>query len=309
MLSAPQTNSKNSDSDVLRGTVRDYVSLLKPRVISLVIFTAIAGVAIAPGEIHPLFAVCAVLAIAMAAGGAAAINMWYDSDIDQIMSRTQNRAIPSGRLPAGEALTFGVCMIVPAIITMWMVAGLLAAGLLAFSAFFYAVIYTIWLKRTTPQNIVIGGAAGSFPPMIGYVAVTGEIDLLSVVLFAIVFLWTPPHFWALSLYRRDDYAAANIPMLPVTHGERTTKWHMLIYTGLLFIAALVPGYLLNSPVYLGGSGLLGILFIISASLTLREDGKRTGYYQAKRMFRYSIFYLFAVFGLLMANAFGLLSFL
>jgi protoheme IX farnesyltransferase len=208
--------------------VEDYVALLKPRVMSLVVFTAIIGLLLAPGGINPAIGVIAILCIAIGAGGSGALNMWYDADIDAIMSRTANRPIPSGRVSRGEALAVGIICSGFSVAILGLATNFVAAALLAFTIFFYAVIYTMWLKRSTPQNIVIGGAAGAFPPMIGWAAVTGDITLPSIVLFLIIFLWTPPHFWALALYKQGDYGAAGIPMLPNVAGEPATKFQILL---------------------------------------------------------------------------------
>ena len=223
-----------------QGDVGDFFALMKPRVMSLVVFTGFAGLVVAPGEIHPLLAAVAILCIALASGAAGAINMWYDRDIDAVMERTRERPIPTGRVEPAEALTFGVILSAFAVMMMFLATNAVAAGLLAAAVLFYVFVYTVWLKRRTPQNIVIGGAAGAFPPAIGWAVVTGNIGIEAVILFALIFFWTPPHFWALALYRSKDYAAAGVPMLPVIRGARATKWQMLAYTLLLLPLALMP---------------------------------------------------------------------
>ena len=279
-------------------TVKDFYLLLKPRVISLVVFTGVCGFVLAPGasSVHPFLAIIAVLSLAIGAGASGAINMWYDRDIDSIMNRTKNRPIPSGRLPAAEGLAFAIILSLLSIMILGLALNWVSAGILAFANFFYSVIYTMWLKRHTPQNIVIGGAAGAFPPMIGWAAVTGDVSIDSVVLFAIIFFWTPPHFWALSLFANEDYKRANIPMLTVTHGERATKIQMLIYTVILFPVCLVPVYTgLVGVDYAVVSIILNGLFLVSAVKTYFE---KEGHKNARRMFAYSIFYLFAMFSAL-----------
>ena len=229
-----------SDAAVPVSSARDWFVLLKPRVLTLVVFTGVIGLIIAPAPIHPVIALAATLAIAVAAGAAGAINMWYDRDIDALMRRTANRPIPAGRIVPSEALGFGVTLAGASIIIMALAANLVAAALLALSIAFYVFVYTIWLKRRTPQNIVIGGAAGAFPPVIGWAAVTGDVGLLPALMFLIVFLWTPPHFWSLSLFASGDYARAGIPMLPVVAGARTTRRHIMAYTVVLVAGSLIP---------------------------------------------------------------------
>jgi protoheme IX farnesyltransferase len=279
-------------------TPADFFSLLKPRVMTLVVFTGICGMVIAPGfEDKNLFlAAIATLCLAIGAGAAGAINMWYDRDIDAIMHRTKKRPIPDGRVTPAEGLAFAVILSLLAVMVMGLAVNWVAASILAFANFFYSVIYTMWLKRSTPQNIVIGGAAGAFPPMIGWAAVTGDITIDSVILFAIIFLWTPPHFWALSLFSNEDYKRANVPMLTVTHGEKTTKIQMLAYTLILFPLCLVPYFTgLVGIGYAIAASILNTLFIVSAAQVMRE---KNGHKNARRMFAYSIFYLFAIFGAL-----------
>ncbi|MQP65992.1 protoheme IX farnesyltransferase [Niveispirillum sp. SYP-B3756] len=280
------------------GSVRDYVALLKPRVMSLVVFSGFAGMVVAPGHLHPLLALVAVLCIAIASGAAGAINMWYDRDIDALMDRTMNRPIPQGRVPASEALAFGIVLTIASVALMGLALNWVAAGLLALASAFYIFIYTMWLKRRTPQNIVIGGAAGAFPPMIGWAAATGEVSIASIVLFALIFFWTPPHFWALAIFRRLDYQHAGVPMLPVVAGEAETKRQMLIYTLILLPLATAPYFLgMGGLAYLAGSLLLGGLFVACAIATLRSQDHKP----AKRMFAFSILYLFLLFALLIGD--------
>src|SRR3984957_3558928 len=224
-------------------TVGDFFALLKPRVMPLVIFTGLAGIVAAPGHVNPLTAFTALLCIAIAAGASGALNMAYDSDIDGLMTRTRNRPIPSGHIAREDALAFGWALSAMAVATMWLFVGVLAASLLAFTVFFYVVVYTLWLKRRTPQNIVIGGLAGALPPAIGWAAVTGSLSAVPLLLVAIIFIWTPPHFWALSLWRSEDYARAGVPMLPVVKGKLTTRNHILIYTLLLAPIGVAPAFI------------------------------------------------------------------
>jgi protoheme IX farnesyltransferase len=278
--------------------ISDYFALLKPKVMSLVVFTGFAGMVIAPGfeNLHPFLALIAMLSLALGAGAAGAINMWYDRDIDAIMKRTQDRPIPMGKIEPAEALSFGIVMSLASVLLMGLALGWVAAGLLAFANLFYVVIYTIWLKRATPQNIVIGGAAGAFPPMIGWAAVTGDVTLMPLLLFAIIFFWTPPHFWALSLFANEDYKRANIPMLPVVAGERVTKIQMLIYTLILVPLSIAPTVLgLASVTYGMIAGALGAVFLLSCVRVLLNNDLK----HAKIMFGYSVFYLFALFLTLM----------
>jgi protoheme IX farnesyltransferase len=278
--------------------VADYVEILKPRVMSLVVFTGLVGLVLAPGHLHPLLATVAVLCIAIGAGAAGAINMWYDRDIDAVMRRTASRPLPAGRMMPGEALGFGVVLGVGAVLLMGLAVNAVAAELLALTIAFYVFVYTIWLKRRTPQNIVIGGAAGAFPPMIGWAAVTGDIGWGAIALFAVIFFWTPPHFWALSLYRTGDYAAAGVPMLPVVAGVRETKRQMLLYTVVLWPVALAPWLLeLAGPLYAVGALLLSAVFTGWAILVCRDPSDRS----ARRMFAFSLLYLFLIFSLLLVD--------
>ncbi len=276
----------------------DYIELLKPRVMSLVVFTGLAGIVLAPGHIHPLIGAVAMLCIAVGAGASGAINMWYDRDIDAVMTRTANRPIPSGRVGADEALGFGVTLAAFSILVMGVAVNWVAAALLAMTIGFYIFVYTMGLKRRTPQNIVIGGAAGAFPPMIGWAAVTGGVALPSVLLFLLIFLWTPPHFWALALFRNSDYTRAGVPMMPVVAGPQSTKWQMLAYTLLLLPVAAAPFFAgIAGPFYLVASSLLGLMFVGFAVQVLRakDDGP------AKKMFAFSILYLFLLFALMIGE--------
>ena len=283
----------------------DYLALLKPRVMSLVVFTGFAGLVLAPGELHPVLSLVAVSCIAFAAGGAGAINMWYDRDIDALMARTRNRPIPAGRMAPQKALAFGFFISVIAVIVMGATVNWVAAALLAFANVFYIIVYTVWLKRRTPQNIVIGGAAGAMPPLIGWAAVTGTMGLESFALFLLIFLWTPPHFWALSLYRADEYALAGVPMLPVVSGKDATRRQILIYSMLLVPVSLAPLVLgfagaiyATAAIAMGG----GLLFLACRIITQRDDGT------ARRMFQYSIFYLFILFLVLIVERLWELAF-
>ncbi len=272
--------------------VGDYVALLKPRVMSLVVFTGFVGLYLAPGHLHPVLAMIAVLCIAVGAGAAGAINMWYDRDIDALMRRTETRPLPAGRMVPGDALGFGCVLAAASVLVMGLAVNWAAAALLALTIAFYVFVYTVWLKRRTPQNIVIGGAAGAFPPIVGWAAVTGDVGLPSLLLFALVFFWTPPHFWALSLYRCGDYARAGVPMLPVVAGARETKKQMLIYTLLLWPLALAPSLAgLAGPVYFGLAVALNALFTLAAIRVWLDAGERA----ARQMFAFSILYLFLLF--------------
>ena len=278
--------------------IGDWLALLKPRVMSLVVFTGFVGLYLAPGALHPLRAVIAILCIAVGAGASGAINMWYDRDIDALMERTRGRPLPMGAIAPDDALAFGVLLSIGSVALMALAVNLLAAFLLALTICFYVFVYTIWLKRRTPQNIVIGGAAGAFPPVIGWAAVTGGIDPVPLSLFLLIFMWTPPHFWALALYRRSDYAAARVPMLPVVAGERETKRQMLIYTAALLPVALAPT-LLGAVGWLYGAVALvmGGLFVLAAMRVVRATDQRP----AKQMFAYSILYLFTLFAALVVD--------
>ncbi|MCG0997857.1 heme o synthase [Wolbachia endosymbiont of Drosophila malagassya] len=294
-------------ADRVGTTAKDWVQLLKPRVISLVVFTGAAGMIMAPGHLNPFVAAVSILCICLASGAAGAINMWYDRDIDAVMQRTITRPIPGGRIPPQEALAYGVGLSCLSVCLMWMATNALAAGILAFSIFFYSVIYTMWLKRSTPQNIVIGGAAGAFPPMIGWAAATGHMAVLPVVMFGIVFFWTPPHFWSLSLYACKDYGRAGIPMLPVVKGARHTRWNIFVYTLVLLAISLIPSFLhLSGWLYTGTALVLGLGFVACAVRVLREPQDATGISlqgdkAARLSFRFSLAYLFLLFCGLLAD--------
>ncbi|NWG45104.1 MAG: protoheme IX farnesyltransferase [Alphaproteobacteria bacterium] len=284
----------------------DYVALLKPRVMSLSVFTSLIGLLIAPGAINPVLAAVSILAIAVGAGAAGALNMWYDADIDAVMSRTRGRPIPRGLVAREEALAFGLFLSVFAVLTLWLAAGPLAAGLLAFTIFFYVVVYTMGLKRSTPQNIVIGGAAGALPPVIGWAAATGSLALEPLVLFAIIFLWTPPHFWALALVKEGDYARAGIPMMPNVAGAPSTRRQIVAYAVLLLVAALSPlalgfaGALYGLVALLGGGAFLALaLALARAGARADRSGESADRMAealvARRLFGFSILHLFALF--------------
>jgi protoheme IX farnesyltransferase len=280
---------------------RDWLLLLKPRVVSLVVFTGAIGLFLAPGHLHPVLAFTAILCIAIAAGAAGALNMWWERDIDALMHRTRRRPLPDGRIEPGDALGFGVTLAVASVLVMGLATNLAAAAWLAVSIGFYVFIYTMWLKRRTPQNIVIGGASGAFPPIIGWVAVTGHLGVLPILLFGIIFLWTPPHFWALSLYACKDYGRAAVPMLPVVAGPRSTRWHVLAYTVPLGVVAVLPwvlGY--TGALYGVTAAVLSAGFVAGALWVLCDQqdfaGKSlTGDRPAKLLFRYSLLYLAVLF--------------
>ena len=282
--------------------VGDYVALLKPRVMSLVVFTALVGLVIAPGHVHPVIGFTALLCIAIGAGAAGALNMAYEADVDAIMTRTADRPIPRGRITPGEALAFGGVLAAFSVVTMGLMVSLTAGALLAFTIFFYAVVYTMWLKRWTPQNIVIGGAAGAFPPMVGWAAATGSIGLESFLLFLVIFVWTPPHFWALSLLRADDYARAGIPMLPVVAGEAETRRQILIYSIVLAPIGAAPWLLGYTGLLYGALSLLGGALMIALSVRLYNAAKKPAIEQtAKQLFAFSILYLFVLFAVLLVE--------
>ncbi|MGR3248187.1 MAG: heme o synthase [Paracoccus sp. (in: a-proteobacteria)] len=277
----------------------DYVALLKPRVMSLVVFTAFVGLWVAPVDVHPFIGFCAVLFIALGGGASGALNMWYDRDIDAVMNRTQGRPIPSGRVQGNEALGLGIVLGLISVMMLGLVANWFAAGFLAFTIFFYAVIYTVWLKRWTPQNIVIGGAAGAFPPMIGWACATGGIGIESALMFALIFFWTPPHFWALALFMKEDYHRAGVPMLTVTHGRRSTRIHILAYTLVLAPFAIWLGLTsIGGPLYMAVAVVLNAAFIHGGWQILRrseDEAVADGYAVEKRVFKLSLYYLFLHF--------------
>jgi len=284
----------------------DYFALLKPRVMSLVVFTALVGLLVAPVAVHPFIGFVAVLCIAVGAGASGALNMWWDADIDVLMKRTAKRPIPSGRVQPGEALAIGLALSGFAVILLALAANFLAAGLLAFTIFFYAVVYSMWLKRATPNNIVIGGAAGAFPPMIGWAVATGGVSVESVLMFALIFMWTPPHFWALALFVKSDYGDAGVPMLTETHGRRVTRNHVLGYTIALVPVALGIAFTsIGGPVYLATALVLNVWFLKGAYDIWRRveaDAEADNYALEKRVFKISLYYLFLHFGALLAEA-------
>ncbi len=282
---------------------RDFFALTKPRVMSLVIFTGLCGMLAAPGTIHPVIGFTAILCIAIGAGGAAALNMWWEADLDAGMKRTQSRPIPGGRMNRTDARDFGILLCCTSVGIMGVAVGWLAAIILAISIVYYAVLYTMWLKPRTPQNIVIGGGAGAFPPMIGWIAVTGDITLMPVLLFAIIFMWTPPHFWALALFVKTDYAKVGIPMLPVVAGEAATRKQMLVYSFLLLPLAAAPWFIGGTGAIYGISAIvLSSLFLgLTLPVTFRTSAEGDGMKPEKRLFAFSIIYLFALFGMLVAD--------
>ncbi|GAC1554752.1 MAG: heme o synthase [Beijerinckiaceae bacterium] len=289
-------------ADICNAAPADFVQLLKPRVMSLVVLSALAGLLLPPGHLHPVIGFASLLAIAVGAGAAGALNMWYDADIDAIMTRTRGRPIPSGRISREEALGFGLLLAAFAILTLGLVANWLAASLLAFTIFFYVVIYSMWLKRATPQNIVIGGAAGALPPIVAYAAATGSVSLASVVLFAIIFVWTPPHFWALALVKSGDYARASIPMMPNVKGADHTRLEILLYSLVLAPLGVAPFALGFASILYGGlASVLGALFL---TLAVRVYWRRQGEAAdkaAKQLFAFSILYLFLLLATIVAE--------
>lgn len=299
MSDTAQTFTGSIDRAAAPARVRDYIDLLKPRVMSLVVFTGWIGVLIAPVHLHSLKAALAVLAITLGSGAAGAINMWYERDLDALMARTRNRPLPAGRVAPDDALGLGVLLSIFSVLLMALSTNFVAAALLAAAILFYVFVYTIWLKRRTPQNIVIGGAAGAFPPMIGWAAATGDVSAVGIALFLLVFLWTPPHFWALALYRSDDYRRAGVPMLPVVAGPRETKRQMLIYTLLLLPVSLAPT-LLGAVGWVYGAVALALTlgFVGHAIAVWRTSDDETAHRAARKMFRYSLIYLAALFAAL-----------
>ncbi len=302
-ITATDQRSEPASFAISEASVSDYVALLKPRVMSLVVFTALVGMMVTPGHVHPVIGFASLLCITIGAGAAGALNMWYDADIDAIMSRTARRPIPAGKVRPGEALAFGVTLAAGSVAVLGLVANWLAAALLAFTIFFYVVIYTAWLKRATPQNIVIGGAAGAFPPMIGWAAATGAISLESVLLFLIVFFWTPPHFWALSLWCAEDYARAGIPMLPVIAGRAETRRQILLYSIVLAPLGASPWLLGYAGLIYGASAIIGgaAMIVLSVRIMALGDGNG-GLPAAKWLFAVSILYLFGLFAVLLLDS-------
>ena len=294
----------DAPAQVGESDVKDWIALLKPRVMTLVVFTGLIGLMVAPGSIHPVLGFTAVLCIAVAAGACGAINMWYDRDIDAIMRRTANRPIPAGRIEPTAALGYGITLAAGAVLVMGLAVNLIAAAVLALSIAFYVFVYTMWLKRRTPQNIVIGGAAGAFPPVIGWAAVTGSVDLMAVVLFGIIFIWTPPHFWSLALWANEDYRRAGIPMLPVVAGGKETRKQIVLYTLGLVPLTLVPWFMgFSGMIYAVTAAVLGAGFLVSVWRVFRDKQDATGVSltndaPARAAFKFSILYLFILFGAL-----------
>ncbi len=282
---------------------QDFFALTKPRVMSLVVFTGLCGLLAAPGGIHPVLAFTAVLCIALGAGGAGALNMWWEVDIDAKMKRTARRPLPQGRLRPTDARDFGIALSVASVGTMGLAVNWLSAAILAVSILYYAVVYTIWLKPRTPQNIVIGGGAGAFPPLIGWVAVTGEITLMPVLLFAVIFMWTPPHFWALALFVRSDYAKAGIPMMPVVAGEAATRQQILLYSVALLAVSLAPWWIGGTGAIYGLAALVlsGLFVALSLPVAFRRAGEGDRMKPEKRLFSFSVLYLFALFTALVVD--------
>lgn len=289
--------------------VKDWIALLKPRVMSLVVFSGLIGLLVAPGRLNAVLAFTAVLCIAVAAGACGAINMWYDRDIDAVMRRTRLRPIPAGRIEPGAALGFGITLAVGSVLVMGLAVNHVAAGLLALSIGFYVFVYTMWLKRRTPQNIVIGGAAGAFPPVIGWVSVTGSVDLIPLLLFAIIFVWTPPHFWSLALFANDDYRRAKVPMLPVVAGGKETRRQIVLYTLVLVPLSLMPWILgFSGPVYAVAASVLGVGFLASVWRVATDRQDTTGVSltndaPARAAFKFSIAWLFVLFAALAVDHF------
>ena len=299
-VSAPYARDGLAEAD--GGTVGDFIALMKPRVMSLVVFTALVGLVVAPGTLHPALAVIALICIAVGAGASGALNMWFDADIDARMTRTAGRPIPRGRVTPEEAFSFGMVLSIGSVLTLGVIVNWAAGALLALTIAFYVLVYTMWLKRRTPQNIVIGGAAGAFPPMIGWAAVTGSVSIESILMFAIIFMWTPPHFWALALFRSGDYARAGVPMLPVVAGEEETRRQIVIYSALLVPLGVVPAVIgLGGATYGIVSTVLGAILLSLALSLWRADDEEKRIEIAKRLFGFSILYLFGLFAVLLVE--------
>ncbi|MDA9310578.1 heme o synthase [Amylibacter sp.] len=284
----------------------NYISLLKPRVMSLVVFTAAVGLIVAPGSMNVVLAFASVLFIALGAGASGSLNMWWDADIDRIMKRTQERPVPSGKVSANNAMLVGLWMSVLSVGMLGLASNWLAAALLAFTIFFYAVIYSMWLKRSTPQNIVIGGAAGAFPPMVGWVAASGSVSIEAIGMFMLIFMWTPPHFWALALFMNEDYSKAGIPMLTVTHGKKSTRSHILTYTVLLTPFSIGLAFTsIGGPIYFTLSIILSLMFLLGSLKLFRRNEKiatEDNYTDERKLFKFSLFYLFLLFTALLIEA-------
>ena len=297
------TNTPAAEHEAQLG---DYFALLKPRVMQLVVFTAVVGMLAAPVSVHPIVGFASILFVAIGAGASGALNMWWDADIDAVMKRTAKRPIPAGKVQPGEALALGVALSGLSVMMLALSANLLAAGMLLFTIFFYAVIYSMWLKRATPQNIVIGGAAGAFPPVIGWIIATGSFSVEAWLMFALIFMWTPPHFWALALFMRSDYDDANVPMLTVTHGRPSTRRHILGYTILLAILAVGTGFTaIGGYIYLSFAVVLNALFLLGAYRIWKRDedmAEEDNYLVERKFFRLSLYYLFLHFGAILVEA-------
>lgn len=308
-LTEAPSATQHAGVDISESELGDWIALLKPRVMTLVVFTGLIGLLVAPGHLHPVLAFTAVLAIAVAAGAAGAINMWYDRDIDAVMHRTRNRPIPAGRIAPGAALGYGITLAVGSVIVMGLATNAVAALALAFSVLFYVFVYTMWLKRSTPHNIVIGGAAGAFPPVIGWAAVTGSITMIPLILFAIIFVWTPPHFWSLALWSNADYQRAGVPMLPVVAGAKATRRQIVLYTLLLVPVTLLPWLVgFSGPVYGLSALVLGVGFLVCVWRVARDKQDATGVSltndtPARAAFKFSILYLFVLFAALAVDRF------
>lgn len=297
-ITEPDKSETPSEADA-----NDYMTLLKPRVMSLVVFTALVGMLVAPVSINPILGIVAILCIAVGGGASGALNMWYDADIDAVMKRTQKRPIPSGKVTGGEVLVYGLVLSALSVLTMGIFINWFSAAFLAFTIFFYVVIYTMWLKRSTPQNIVIGGASGAFPPMIGWAAATGTISMESVVLFLIIFMWTPPHFWALSLFAKTDYGAAKIPMMPNVRGERSTKNQILVYAIIMALCGVAPYVMGFAGITYGVvSIVLGSIFVYHSFVLWKTETKEATTPVAKKLFFFSLFYLAAIFAVLLIES-------
>nr|WP_199520108.1 heme o synthase [Fulvimarina endophytica] len=301
-MSTIETSTLSPAPAISMAEPKDFFALLKPRVMQLVVLTAVCGMALAPGSINPFLAIISIVAIAVGAGASGALNMWYDADIDQNMERTRTRPIPSGRVEPDAALGFGILLSILSVMTLGLVSNWFAAGFLAFTIFFYVVVYSMGLKRSTPQNIVIGGAAGAFPPMIGWAAVTGSVSIESFVLFAIIFLWTPPHFWALALFKMKEYGKVGVPMLPNVAGEASTRRQIFAYSLVLVPVAILPFVMgFAGPVYGAVSIVLGALFLKHAYGVLKMADGDERMIPAKKLFGFSILYLFGLFVTLLAE--------
>ena len=300
MTTTVETSMASAGSDPALAEPRDFFALLKPRVMSLVIFTAFVGLVAAPGTIHPVIGAAAIFCIALAAGASGALNMWYEADIDAKMNRTKNRPIPGGRIDRGSVLGFGLTLSIVSVAMMALMVNWLSAGLLAFTIFFYVVVYTMWLKRLTPQNIVIGGASGALPPVVAWAAVTNTVSIESLVLFAIIFIWTPPHFWSLSLFCSDDYERAGVPMLPVVAGEKETRNQIFIYSMLLAPLGVLPWAMgFAGSVYAIVSMTFGAVFMYLATRVWKDDGEEG---EARKLFAFSIMYFFVLFAVIAGEA-------